>query len=207
MTDFFTNIYRQIVTGISGWGQNPAVLAAQIIAIFASLLNCLGYVFRKRTAYLLDQVAVNATYGVQYALLGGISAVVNNAINIVKLLVFDSYERKNKEYPKWIIAGFCAISVVIGFFTFDGAWVSAVPHVIAVLFTIALSQKDPLLFRGLLVLCNGMWLFYNLYVGAYVAELYTLAEFTVGVAMLIREIVKPTASKNVQADRSEESIK
>lgn len=193
------------INEVTSWFSNPVMLAAQIFGLIASALNCIGFIMRKKTHFLIDQTAVNSAFGIEYFLLGAYEATLNNIVNVVKMLVFYKYEKDKKRVPKIIITAFLCVSVILGLlvvlFRIDGGsiivnsdikWYAFIPPTTAILFTFATSEPNPLIYRPMLLVCSILWIIYDIFYKAWVSLVYTIVEAMIGLVMLIREFIKPT---------------
>lgn len=160
---------------------------AQGVCLAGYLLSCVSYLTRNKTKYLFLQVGVNLLYGVQYTLLAAWAGVVNNAVFVGKLLVFGCYSGHGREAPRTLGIVFCLASVVFGIYAWTD-WFSLIPIVAATAYTYAVWQDRQWVLRLIVVLCDALWIVYNVHVGAWVAALGSAVELVVTALTLIRLI-------------------
>lgn len=162
-----------------------AFLAAQALGLVGCAISCGSYFSRRRTLYLLLQMMTVALYGVQYALLASVSGVVNDCVCFAKYLFVFLFLIRGREAPRWVGFVFAGVSVVLGAVAFRTP-ADLVPIVTAVVFTYAVWQKNPYILRICAVVCNGLWIWFNLMAAAYVATGYCCVELLMAVVTIIR---------------------
>ena len=162
-----------------------AFLAAQALGLVGCAISCGSYFSRRRTLYLLLQMMTVALYGVQYALLASVSGVVNDCVCFAKYLFVFLFLIRGREAPRWVGFVFAGVSVVLGAVAFRTPS-DLVPIVTAVLFTYAVWQKNPYVLRICAIVCNGLWIWFNLRAEAYVATGYCCVELLMTVVTIVR---------------------
>lgn len=160
-------------------------MIAQALALTGCCISCGSYFTKRRTLYLLLQMVTVTLYGVQYGLLGSASGVVNDGVCLAKYLFVFLFLLHGREAPKWGGVLFAAFSVLLGAFTVRGI-VDLVPIVTALIFTYAVWQKNPYVLRGSAILCNAMWIWFNVRAGAYVSAVYSGVELLMTAVTVIR---------------------
>lgn len=160
-------------------------MIAQALALTGCCISCGSYFTKRRTLYLLLQMVTVTLYGVQYGLLGSTSGVVNDAVCLTKYLFVFLFLLQGREAPKWGGILFSACSVLLGAFAVRGV-VDLVPIVTALIFTYAVWQKNPYVLRGSAILCNAMWIWFNVQAGAYVSAVYSGVELLMTAVTVIR---------------------
>lgn len=162
-----------------------AFLAAQALGLVGCAISCGSYFSRRRTLYLLLQMMTVALYGVQYALLASVSGVVNDCVCFAKYLFVFLFLIRGREAPRWVGFVFAGVSVVLGAVAYRTPS-DLVPIVTAVLFTYAVWQKNPYVLRICAIVCNGLWIWFNLRAEAYVATVYCCVELLMTVVTIVR---------------------
>lgn len=171
-----------------------AFLAAQALGLVGCAISCGSYFSRRRTLYLLLQMMTVALYGVQYALLASVSGVVNDCVCFAKYLFVFLFLIRGREAPRWVGFVFAGVSVVLGAVAFRTPS-DLVPIVTAVLFTYAVWQKNPYVLRICAIVCNGLWIWFNLRAAAYVATGYCCVELLMTVVTIIRLLRTRSATR------------
>ncbi len=182
-----------------------AFLAAQALGLVGCAISCGSYFSRRRTLYLLLQMMTVALYGVQYALLASVSGVVNDCVCFAKYLFVFLFLIHGREAPRWVGFVFAGVSVVLGAVAFR-APADLVPIVTAVLFTYAVWQKNPYVLRICAVVCNGLWIWFNLMAAAYVATGYCCVELLMAVVTMIRLLRTHRAAKTTASISASEPL-
>lgn len=163
---------------------------AQTLGLLICLISGGSYLLRRKDRYLLAQIAANLLFCAQYLLLGAYSGVVGNVISLAKYSVFYTNARRDRKNPRWHLWLFCGLSVVLGVWVLDG-WHTYIPMVVAVIFTFAVWQDNPIVLRGIAVVCNALWVVFNLVVGAYVSAVYSGVELVIALVTMIRQWREP----------------
>lgn len=160
---------------------------AQFIAIIICIVACTSYLVKKKTKYLIMQIIVNILYGVQYILLGAFSAAISNGVSILKYIVFGINAKNEKKNPKWQLVLFCILSIVLSIVVVN-EWYTWIPIITAVLFTYAVWQDSPIMLRIIVIICNILWVIFNILVKAYVSAIYSGTECIFALITLIKLI-------------------
>lgn len=160
---------------------------AQIIAIIICIIACISYLVKKKITYLILQIIINILYGIQYTILGAYSAAISNWVSILKYIVFGINAKNEKKNPKWQLLFFCILSVLLSIPALDN-WYTLIPIITAVIFTYAVWQDSPIVLRIIVILCNILWIVFNIVVKAYVSAVYSGAECIFAIVTLIKII-------------------
>lgn len=174
-------------------------IIAQILALVACGISCASYLFKKKTHFLLFQIAVNAAYCIQYCLLNAPSGAVNNGVFILKYIIFFIIAYKNLENPKWLMFLFCGFSVVFGTFAIS-EWYTVIPIIASVLFTYALWQDSPVVLRITAAVCDVMWILFNILTSAYVLAVYSAVEL-VFIIVTMAKLIKNNSKISQNLDK------
>ncbi len=162
---------------------------AQIFAVLICIVSSVSYLSKRKDTYLAEQLLVNVLYCAQYILLGALSGAISNAISLIKYIVFFINAKSNKKNPKWQVVLFCLISVILGCFALK-EWYTVIPIVTSVIFTFAIWQDNPILLRAIVIVCNILWIIFNIAVGAYVSAVYSGVELVFAFATMIKLLVR-----------------
>lgn len=175
------------------------IILAQALALTGCCISCGSYFTKRRTLYLLLQMVTVTLYGVQYGLLGAPSGVVNDVVCFAKYLFVFLFLLYGREAPRWGGILFAALSVLLGAFTVRGI-VDLVPIVTALVFTYAVWQKNPYVLRGCAILCNAMWIWFNVRAGAYVSAVYSGVELVMTAVTVVRLLCVGKAAARTAAE-------
>ncbi len=162
---------------------------AQILAVLICVVSSVSYLSKRKDTYLAEQLLVNVLYCAQYILLGAFSGAISNTISLIKYMVFLSNAKNNKKNPKWQVVLFCLISVVLGCFALK-EWYTVIPIVTSVIFTFAIWQDNPIKLRAIVIVCNSLWIVFNIAVDAYVSAVYSGVELVFAFATMIKLLVR-----------------
>ena len=175
------------------------IILAQALALTGCCISCGSYFTKRRTLYLLLQMVTVTLYGVQYGLLGAPSGVVNDVVCFAKYLFVFLFLLYGREAPRWGGILFAALSVLLGAFAVRGI-VDLVPIVTALVFTYAVWQKNPYVLRGCAILCNAMWIWFNVRAGAYVSAVYSGVELVMTAVTVVRLLCAGKAAARTAAE-------
>ncbi len=160
---------------------------AQILAIIICIISSISYFSKRKDTYLGVQFVVNILYGTQYLLLGAFSGAISNAVSLIKYIVFYRNAKQSKKNPTWQAIFFCLLSVGLGCLAING-WYTLVPIITSLIFTFAIWQDNPIVLRIIVIVCNALWIVFNLSVGAYVSAAYSFIELTMAFITMIKLI-------------------
>lgn len=161
---------------------------AQIFAVLICVVSSISYLSKRKDIYLAEQLLVNILYCLQYVILGAFSGAISNVISLAKYVVFYGNAKKNKKNPKWQVIFFCLISVALGCFALN-KWYTIIPIITSVIFTFAIWQDNPIVLRAVVIVCNILWIIFNIAVGAYVSAVYSGVELIFALATLIKLLI------------------
>lgn len=140
--------------------QNTAgQIIVQAIGVVAMALTILCYQLKKRKYILLMQYSGNALWCVHYFLLGAPTALIMNALNVFRGIIY-AIDKKWAKSVIWVIV-FLAASVTFGILTFT-AWYSVLPIIGTVIATIALRIGDENTLRKVYIFSVPPWIVYNI---------------------------------------------
>lgn len=162
------------------------VLYAQLIGAAAMLTITLSVQCRKKKHMMMVQSAAHMLYAFQYALLGAFSAAFMDAIAVLRNMLFYKYDKSKKQVPLYLTTIVLLITALIGYLNYTNP-LSLLPVIIAMLYTIGASFKDPKVYKYVFGFCAIAWLFYNLKFKAYVCVIGNIMEITSTTIALIRD--------------------
>ncbi len=153
----------------------------QAIGIVAMILTIGCYQFKKRAHILLAQYIGNALWCVHYFFLGAFTALIMNALNVFRGIIY-SIDKKWAKHYAWAF-GFAILSTVMGILTFD-KWFSILPIIGTVIATFALKISHENTLRKVYIISVPPWICYNLlansYPGAF-SSAFTLVSLVVAI--------------------------
>jgi len=158
---------------------------AQIIAVLICIVSSVSYLSKRKDTYLAEQFLVNVLYCLQYIILGAISGAISNAVSLVKYIVFYFNAKRDRKNSKWQVVFFCLISVILVCFALN-EWYSIIPIITSVIFTFAIWQDNPIVLRVIVIICNILWIIFNIVVGAYVSAVYSAVELIFAFVTMIK---------------------
>lgn len=162
------------------------ILYAQLIGTAAMLTITLSVQCRKKKHMMMFQSIAHMLYSFQYALLGAFSAAYMDIIAVIRNLLFSKYDKSKKSIPILLPIIIITTTIVIGILTYTNP-LSTLPVIIAVLYTIGASFKDPKIYKYIFGTCAIAWLFYNLKFKAYICVAGNIMEISSTTIALIRE--------------------
>lgn len=162
------------------------ILYAQLIGIFAMLTISFSVQCRKKKHMMMVQSCAHMLYAFQYALLGAISAAYMDVMAIIRNILFYKYDKNKKQIPIILSIFIIVLTSIIGYLNYTNI-LSLVPVIIAILYTIGASFKDPKVYKYVFGFCAIAWLFYNLKFKAYVCVIGNIMEIISTIIALIRD--------------------
>ncbi len=133
-------------------------IIVQAIGIVAMALTILCYQLKQRKYILLMQYSGNLLWVVHYFLLGSTTAVVMNALNVFRGIIY-SLDKKWAKSKIWIFV-FLALSISLGIITFN-EWYSILPIIGTAIATVALRINDENTLRKVYITSVPPWIVYN----------------------------------------------
>ena len=115
---------------------------------------------------MLFQLVCNTLGALSYILLGGISGCGIFLVATAQSLIFLILRIKEKEAPRWLIFIIMAAYIVCSLMTFKTA-LDIFPLIATILCCISLSAKESKFFRLTMLFNGGVWIVYDIFVGAY----------------------------------------
>ena len=176
------------------------VLYAQLIGAAAMLTITLSVQCRKKKHMMMVQSAAHILYAFQYALLGAFSAAFMDIIAVLRNILFYKYDKDKKKIPIILPTIVILITIFVGTLTYTNP-LSLLPVIVAILYTIGASFRDPKIYKYIFGTCAIAWLFYNLKFQAYVCVIGNIMEITSTAIALIRETKRKKKKKKTTKKR------
>ena len=161
------------------------IIIAQIIGFIALAFTCISIQQNKKIKVIIYQIVANFLYFLQYFFLNALSGAGISFLGLIRYIVYYQYEKNNKKKSVLVLLIFSTISIIIGFFTYNGL-ISLLPPITAVMYTYGTWQNNLKRFRVIAVIVPVCWFIYNFFVGAYVGLISTFIEFTSAVIAIYR---------------------
>lgn len=153
---------------------------AQIIGLLAIIIWVLSIRKTKKKDLVFLQIISNALYGIQYTLLGGISAACMNYLSTLRCAIYYKNIKQKKKTPAYIMGTFVVIMIIIGIFSYNGI-LSTIPVFITCLYAYSLWQPNMKLLYGIIIFAAVLWIIYNSYMGAYASVIGNVLEIICGI--------------------------
>lgn len=133
-------------------------IIVQAIGVVAMALTILCYQLKQRKFILLMQYSGNALWCVHYFLLGATTALIMNALNVLRGIIY-SIDKKWAKSKIWIFV-FLILSTTLGIITFS-EWYSVLPIIGTAIATVALRINDENTLRKVYITSVPPWIVYN----------------------------------------------
>lgn len=140
---------------------------------------------------MMVQSFAHMLYAFQYALLGAISAAYMDIMAVVRNILFYKYDKNRRQVPIVLSGIIIIVTGIIGYLNYTNP-LSLLPVIVAILYTIGATFKNPRVYKYVFGFCAIAWLFYNLKFKAYVCVIGNIMEITSTIIALVRE----TKNKN-----------
>ena len=156
---------------------------AQALGVLAIILGFLSYQVKSRKRMLLTQLLTTATFVVHYLLLGAYSAMVMNAVGIVRTGFFYHKEKPFFNWKGWPIF-FAVVSGIMGIIAWE-AWYSVFVFFGLVIHTVCLAFNNPQNIRKSILVTSPLVLTYDLFAKSWSGAVYetvAIVSAAVGIA-------------------------
>ena len=160
-------------------------LIANIIDFLASILMVASGSIKKKAKILAVQIIQLLMQSVSMLLLGGITGAVNNVLSCLRNYICYK-EKMNAVWKAVLIVASIALTLLLN----DQGLLGLIPVVVCTVYILLMDIKDPIAFKLLVTLTFVPWVFYHLFIGAYVAAIFdTLSVITnaVTLGIMIKE--------------------
>lgn len=158
---------------------------AQIACIGAIVIWNSSIQLKRMQDILYFQFLANLLYCLEYFLLGATVALFMNLVSAFRCFLFYYYNKKDKKISKFWLFVFILLVIVLGILNYTEP-VSLIPIFITLLYTISSWQKESNWSRIAFLIAAFFWIYYNFYVGAFVAIIGNFIEITSGVISILR---------------------
>ncbi len=163
-------------------------ILAQIIDLMAVFILILSYQGGKRKYLLLSSVS-SVFFCAESLVLSAYSNVVCNIVTIIRNLAIAYCDKKKIKFPLFaIILSVVPIAALFVYMIILGDFLSALPPVIALIFTYISLQKNIYILKIGALIAECGYLVYNFYIGAYVGGIRQIIVVTSVVVALVNLI-------------------
>lgn len=144
-------------------------IIGQIFSVVSLVLAVVGVQFKKVKHVLLGSMSSNIATALSYAFLGGLSGAwicIVGAVQTLIMFLANKYEMKQK--MRNVLTIVFAVVYVTGTIVVYQGWDDIVACACAVLYILAIVQKDTATYRKFLSANTCLWIVYDVAVMAYV---------------------------------------
>ncbi len=173
-------------------------IVIQAIGVVAMILTIGCYQFKKRAHILLAQYLGNALWCIHYFFLGAYTALIMNALNVFRGIIY-SLDKKWAKHYAWVFL-FAILSTILGIITFD-KWFSVLPIIGTVIATFALKISHENTLRKVYIISVPPWICYNLLAKSYpgaISSLFTMISLVVAIIRYREKKTKNTLQQKIE---------
>lgn len=160
-------------------------ILAQVFGFIAIILWILSVQEKDSSRILLVQLTSNIFFAIQYLCLFALSGMAMYIIASFRCFIFYRYKKKQKTIPiAWLFL-FIITILISSIVTYQGL-ASIIPTLIVLLYTVTTYLEDPKYIRFAFIVVPIIEFIYNYTVGAYMAIIGNMLEFSSGVIAIVR---------------------
>ena len=174
------------------WTTNYII--SQILTIFIYVLFCLSYIERSRKQILITNIGSHILQGIVFILLNGNTGFFMSIFFLLRdsYFIFDSNKSKSNNdkicgKDICILALMLLIVSIFSLISYSNIF-SLFSILATVLSTIAIWQKNNLIYRFLGIFCSLFWLIYHISLNSYVAIILESVLLVFTIIGFVREI-------------------
>ena len=161
---------------------------AQFFGFIGLVLLVASYQVKVKRKLITLQICANLFYGVQYLLLQAISGLMIMAVATTRCFVFNLYVIKEKDIPLYQLIIFLILPVLLAPFIVIDV-VTALPIIVACIFTYALWQKNMYVTYICAIVVCVIWSIYMFAVGAYISIIANIIEIIGSIVGIVRRYI------------------
>ncbi|MCQ2426991.1 MAG: YgjV family protein [Clostridia bacterium] len=165
----------------------PTYIISQIFGVLTTVNALISSQQKKMNVILLIGIFTNLFAAASNCLLGAYSGTGVCLVAIAQTVVSYFCDRKNKPVPLWATALFIIGYLGITALTFRGP-LDILPGVAAMLYAAAVLQKNPFVYRILMVLNPLCWIFYNILPG--IPNISLIITFILELSFMVAGIIR-----------------
>ena len=154
----------------------------QSIGVLGIIASIIAFQTKKHNQILLFKTLNEFLFAIQYVLLGAYTGMAMNLVGCVRNIIFTKQVEKNKKTTISTVI-FCVMFTVFGIATWQGLK-SLLIIIAKVLSTVAYSNKNTTVVRGIILITSISWLIYNSFVfsiAGVLCEAVTIISVIVGI--------------------------
>ena len=141
-------------------------IIAQAFGALGVIASVCSMQFKKRKTIFVALLLLNLFSALNFVFLGTFSSAYVCFFAVLEMLINNYFERKKKPVPKVVVGIYIIVNILLGTISFKGV-IDVVPIVCALIFCATLLTKKEQDIRKLMLVNQGLWLVYDLIVGAY----------------------------------------
>ena len=161
------------------------IFIAQIIGIIAILVWSYSVHRKEQYDILWYQAIANLFYTIQYIILNVIAAAAMNFSSVIRCYLFYKKGKNKEDISNFWLVFFIAVVLILGFLTYQN-YLSLIPIIITLFYTVSSFVPNTKWFRIIFILAAIVWIFYNLKVKAYICVVGNILEIASGTMALIK---------------------
>lgn len=145
-------------------------IIAQLFGILVIISNALSMQMKQKRHMITMFMIANLCSVINFILLKSYSGATICFFAIIQIFINYIFERKEKEVPKIVIAGYIIISILIGLITFN-TYIDILPIISSILYTLSIIQTKEKNIRKIVLINSISWTIYEFITMAYTAGL------------------------------------
>jgi len=179
---------------------NLSFILAQCIGLLTTVIVVISVQFKNVRWILISQIILNLLVSLNYALLGGLSGAwicILATVQTTLMFFIDKYCTENPDRIRNLLLPFFVAGYIIGTVIVYQSWHDIVSCVCAILFVLAIVQKDSSRYRKFIILNAILWIIYDIATMAYTSILtHGLEVVSIVIAMLRMDRQKEQPNTN-----------
>lgn len=160
-------------------------IIAQFLAGLAVVITFLGYLKNDKGNFLKYVLISNILYCIHYFFLDDLSFVIAIVMGSFRNIVFLKYVNSKRLVPMYILLLFEMLTVLSGLLAYSGLF-SLIPIFQVCLYTYGVWQPNLRCMYFICILVMVIGVFYNFFIGAYVAIIGNVIEIITAILGLVK---------------------
>ena len=160
-------------------------IIAQFLAGLAVVITFLGYLKNDKGNFLKYVLISNILYCIHYFFLDDLSFVIAIVMGSFRNIVFLKYVNSKRLVPMYILLLFEMLTVLSGLLAYSGLF-SLIPIFQVCLYTYGVWQPNLRCMYFICILVMVIGVFYNFFIGAYVAIIGNVIEIIAAILGLVK---------------------
>lgn len=141
-------------------------IVAQILGILGTISNIVSMQLKKKQQILTVFILAGIFFSSSYLLLNAYTGAIVCFIATLQTIFSYTYDKKNKELPKWLIIVFFILSISGGMLTYQNI-LDILPILAGITYTWSIIQKEEKYIRWITLSNCILWLIYDIFIKAY----------------------------------------